>query len=82
MTGVSRFKLKDEVIIALDPSDFAVTMGMLEYNGVEATISKICKATGSNRVYQPYGYELEGIVSPMGVPYTFTKDMLIPVTGE
>ena len=82
MTGISRFKLGEEVTIVLDPLGFAVTAGMLGYNGVEAKISRICKATGSNRVYQPYGYELEGIVSAMGVPYTFTKDMLMPVVGD
>ena len=81
MTGVSRFKLGEKVTIVLDPLDISVTNGMLKYNGLDAAISKICKATGSNRVYQPYGYELEGCVSDMGIPYTFTKDMLVLV-GE
>ena len=31
------------------------------------------------RLWAPYGYELEDVVSPKGVPYTFTNNMLKPV---
>lgn len=82
-----------KVTINLVPGDNAVTVGMLEYNGEEAVISKVCrKKTKGRTVYDGglgkskrvtqaesvvYGFELEDVVSEYGVPYTFTKDMFL-----
>ena len=71
----------ETVVIALIPGDIAVTPGMLEYNGHTSTISRICRPSphcAYNGSRAPYGYELEGVKSALGVPYTFTRDMLIP----
>jgi hypothetical protein len=90
----SRYLRKgSKVIICLIPGDYAVTPGMLEYNGEGAIISKICrKRTKGGKVIQGnkpgelkkithaessvYGYELEDVVSPYGIQYTFTRDMI------
>ena len=31
------------------------------------------------RLWAPHGYELEGVVSPKGIPYTFMNHMLKPI---
>ena len=90
----SRYLRKgSKVTINLIPGDYAVTPGMLEYNGKEAVISKVCRKKSRVRLVgdgnlleeskivlqadsTAYGYELEDVVSPYGIPYTFTKDML------
>ena len=101
----SRYLRKgSKVTICLTPGDYAVTPGMLEYNGQTAVISKVCRKRVKNsarhgdegtevnfRVTSKlgetkkrplpestvYGYELEDIVSEFGIPYTFTKDMIV-----
>ena len=69
-----RYLRKGSVVtIALMPGDIAVTPGMLNYDETSAPISKIYRSkTGT-----AYGYELEGVVSDFGVPYTFTNEMIL-----
>lgn len=92
MTEGRYLRKGSKVTIRLTPGDNAVTPGMLEYNGEEAFISKICRKRTKGQIIENegigkkkrvtqaeslvYGYELEDVVSPYGVPYTFTRDML------
>ena len=75
----SRYLRKGSMVaINISKEDRAVTPGMLEYNGELAAIARICKPKKGPAIYATeYGYELEGVVSPYGIPYTFTKDMII-----
>ena len=82
MQGAANFQLGDTVMIVYAQKDICVVNEMKQYNGVIAVVSKILRATGSNKCYMPYGYELDGIVSEKGVPFTFTKDMLIKVEDD
>ena len=96
MTEGRYLRKGSKVTIRLTPGDYAITPGMLNYNGQTAYISKVCrKRTKEHVVYDidgnaigkktrrhqaeslVYGYELENVVSKYGVPYTFTRDMLI-----
>ena len=64
------------VTIHLDRNDRFVTPGMLKYNGQEARIDKIYKPLhGQQSSGLVYIYELEGVESPLGVPYTFLREM-------
>ena len=64
------------VTIRLDRHDITVTPGMLEYNGQEARIQKIYKPLhGHSTSGLVYMYELEDVISPLGVPYTFLREM-------
>lgn len=65
------------VTISLFKDDRAVTPGMLKYDGQRAAISRICRPKKGPFIggRNPYGYELEGIESQYGIPYTFTRDM-------
>ena len=66
--------LKKEVIIRLPEKDISVTEDMRLYDGIRTIISwaSIRKHEEGLTFTQ---YELEGVVSRMGVPYTFTRDM-------
>ena len=47
----SRYLRKgSKVTINLTPNDYAVTTGMLEYNGKEAVISKVCRKKSKSRI--------------------------------
>lgn len=74
----NRYLRKGSVVtISLMPGDARVTPGMLNYDGESFPISKVCK---TKKIYttdnMAYGYELEGVVSEFGVPYTFTREMI------
>ena len=96
MTEGRYLRKGSKVVICLTPGDYAITPGMLNYNGQTAYISKVCRKKTKERVVYDidgnaigkktrrhqaeslvYGYELEDVVSKYGVPYTFTRDMLI-----
>lgn len=65
------------VTIKLIPNDNTVVPGMLKYDGERAPISKVCRSTRQiSTTGTAYGYELEGVVSDYGVPYTFIADMI------
>lgn len=75
----SRYLRKGSVVtICLIKNDNTVTPGMLEYDGKSAAISRVCRPCKRLRATNGavYGYELEGVVSAFGVPYTFTPDMI------
>ncbi len=75
----NRYLRKGSIVtIDIDPSDITVTPGMLNYDGQSAPISKICRPSKNLRAMSgsPYGYELEGVVSEFGVPYTFIAEMI------
>ena len=48
------------------------TKGMLKYDGMSTTISKVTRSKSTAQ-----GYELKGIKSERGVPYSFVADDLI-----
>ena len=66
------FRKGSVVQIVLYKEDKAVTMGMLEYNGQKRPIEKILRSKNG----AIYGYELEGVCSKYGIPYTFSADMI------
>ena len=75
----NRYLRKGSIVtICLYKDDKAVTPGMMKYNGHSAPISRVCKPKKGARILggNPYGYELEGIESEYGIPYTFTRDMI------
>lgn len=78
------FKIGEEVRVWLPKDDITVTPGMMAYNGQVSTISKRCrKKSRKNNYYNIpsiYGYELEGMVSEYGIPYTFLSDFLFPTS--
>ena len=77
--ATSRYLRKGSVVtISLIPNDNAVTPGMLKYDGQIAQISRICRPSRRLQAANgtAYGYELDGIVSDFGVPYTFTNEMI------
>ena len=63
-----------------DNAAIAVVPGMLKYNGHTTTVSKIC-GRGKSKTLSGrqlcYIYELDGVTSPYGIPYSFTRDMLL-----
>jgi hypothetical protein len=67
------------VTVRIIPGDITVTPGMLNYDGVTAPISRVCRPNKwlRARLGSSYGYELEGIVSEFGIPYTFTNEMIL-----
>lgn len=76
-------KKGDWVIVNLPSNDNTVTLGMKKYNGIEVQISKVCRKKTKtpntlNNLPSVYGYELDGVVSPYGIPYTFVSEFLIP----
>lgn len=78
MKEATRYLRKGTMVtISLTKGDTAVTPGMWKYDGESAPISRVCKSkrlgiADSNA----YGYELEGVESEKGVPYTFTREMI------
>lgn len=72
-------KVGDMVTLICNRKDTCVVPDMLKFHGYTTRISKIHKV---NRYNTPNGvsrtYECEGVESPYGIPYLFTKDMLIP----
>ena len=79
MANDNRYLRKGSVVtIRLYKDDKAVTPGMMKYDGQQAAISRVCRPKNSARILggSPYGYELEGIESEYGIPYTFTRDMI------
>ena len=75
----SRYLRKGSVVtIRLYKDDKAVTPGMMKYDGHSAPISRVCKQKRGPYIGggTPYGYELEGVESEYGIPYTFTRDMI------
>ena len=75
-----RLKEGDFVTIVLpSDNDVRITQGMMTYDGLRTTVSKAKKIEYNdiyNKKHFGYIYELAGIKSMMGVPYTFTRDML------
>lgn len=73
----------DMVTLICNRKDTAVVPDMLKFHGYTTRISKINKV---KRAGSPNGlprtYECEGVESPYGIPYLFTKDMLIPEEDE
>lgn len=67
----------DEVTIMFNPADMCVTPGMLKYNGRKAIVSKVIKPKRASMNATLFrSYELKGVESDHGIPYTFTRDML------
>ena len=78
----NRYLRKGSIVtIKLIPTDNTVVPGMLKYDGEKAAISRVCRSIcRTSRQISPngsaYGYELEGVVSDYGIPYTFIGDMI------
>lgn len=79
MDYTPEFEIGDMVTLICNHKDTAVVPDMLKYHGYKTRISKINR---TKRAGAPSGmsrtYECEGVVSPYGIPYIFTKDMLVP----
>ena len=77
------FNVGDMVTLICNRKDTAVVPDMLKFHGYTTRISKIHR---TKRAGAPSGmsrtYECEGVESPYGIPYLFTKDMLIPEEDE
>lgn len=77
-------KKGDMVKIKLDKNSNTVTPGMLPYDGELARVSRVggrCNVNGNDRQLR-YIYELEGVISPYGIPYSFIREMLISSDEE
>ena len=69
----------DFVTIKLPVHDVRVTDGMKAYDGIKTVVSKAKKIEYrdmSSKRQVGYIYELSGIKSMKGIPYTFMRDML------
>lgn len=67
-----KLKLGDLVMINLPLNDEAwITEGVREWDNHEAYVSKITPC------YQHYTYELDGVVSKAGMPYTWMRYVLV-----
>lgn len=80
-TSKTPLNVGDIVTIKFNPYDEAVTQGMKRYNGRRAKVTKVTGQVKSSiagkRKYKYKMYELKGIHSAYGIPYTFSRDMLV-----
>lgn len=67
----------DTVIISFDPRDICAVPGMFKYNGLETTISKVHSSRYFGAKQYRRQYECDGVESIFGIPFIFTRDMLI-----
>lgn len=77
MKDHSVLKIGDVVLIALPYKGIDIVPEMRQYDGEETYITKVHRTKISNGANLPYGYELAGAVSRYGVPFVFSKEMLI-----
>ena len=78
------FEVGDMVTLICNRKDTAVVPDMLKFHGYTTRITKIHKTKRLGGMQTNVGrtYECEGVESPYGIPYLFTKDMLIPEVEE
>ena len=75
---MTRLRLGQKVQIAYDPNDYTVkTNPATKYNGTVTTISRI-RVLRYASTYSTY-YELEGIESEWGIPYSFIGEQLFVI---
>ena len=69
----TRFHTGDKVALVIPYSDRAGSIEIREFNRHQFTISKV------KRTKLGYIYELEGVKSKMGIPFSFMAEWLLPV---
>lgn len=76
---IPAFHVGDTVTLICDPKDNCVVEDMVKYHGCTTKITKIhsFRRVGVTSNIGP-AYECNGVESSFGIPYLFTKDMLIP----
>ena len=79
---MSKFNLGDLVILSFNsPGKVGIEKGMLQYKDKIFRVSKVRPAPVRATTYSET-YELEGVVSRMGVPYAITGDWIRSVREE
>ena len=71
-----------EVLVHFDPKDICVVREMYPYNGIVTTISRVQRTQRYSGSFYAPQYELEGVTSSLGIPFTFTRDMLVTEEEE
>ena len=80
---MNELKIGDPVLLTLDsPGAVGITAGLKRYKDRRFRISKIVRVIPVNKLTGCRGcyYELEGCVSPKGVPYGITSDWMRKIT--
>ena len=80
---MNELKVGDPVLLTLDsPGAVGITEGLKRYKDRRFRISKIVRVIPVNKLPGCRGcyYELEGCVSPKGVPYGITSDWMQKIT--
>ena len=73
---MSDYHVGDLVVLTFgSPGKVGITKGMLQYKDKMFRVSKVRPAPVRATTYSET-YELEGVVSRMGVPYTITGDWM------
>ena len=76
------YEVGDLVLVTFDsPGKVGIEKGMLQYKDKIFRVSKVRPAPVRATTYSET-YELEGVVSRMGVPYTITRDWMQPVMED
>lgn len=76
----NELKIGQEVIISFDPKDHYTGNPARQFNGQTAIIKKKNHLKyGSRHSNYSILYELEGIESEFGIPYSFVADQLLPI---
>ena len=79
---MSKFMQGDFVVLTFDsPGKVGIEKGMLQYKDKIFRVSKVRPAPVRATTYSET-YELDGVVSRMGVPYTITGDWIQPVMED
>ncbi len=80
---MNELKVGDPVLLTLDsPGAVGITEGLKRYKDRRFRISRIVRVIPVNKLPGCRGcyYELEGCVSPKGVPYGITSDWMQKIT--
>lgn len=80
---MNELKVGDPVLLTFDSAgDTGITHDMLRYKDRRFRISRIVKVSPDNKLSGCCGYycELEGCVSPKGIPYGVALDWIRPIT--
>lgn len=76
MNEYRKFRLGDRVKLDIPFTDRAGSNEIKRFNGNNFEVSKV------TRLKLGYVYELKGVKSKMGIPFSFVSDWLVPLEVE
>lgn len=78
---MAEFRKGDSVLLVCGPLDLGTTPGILKHRNEQFKVSRVLRKVSDHKPAGNGGfcYELDGLVSKYGVPYTISGDWLVRV---